>query len=291
MTKIEQRTYASRGASRTMAIDVYRPDGAPKAAVLLFHGGGWRRGSREMMAPPAKVLAANGFIAFGVEYRLLGEAAWPAHIQDVRSALRWVHAHANEFGFPPDKIVLQGFSAGGHLSLVAAGQPPVAGFDYDGEPTTTPKLAAVVAVYPPTEFSIEKPRPAGVLRPDTLLGEGADQAAALKASPSSYIDKSYPPTLLVHGNADQLVPQDASLRMYGKLREAGVPVEMHLMAGQAHGFLSVPSLVPQLQQTVINFLERTVVDPAGHAAECLKFNRFVQEDAERAAAKSSAAAG
>jgi len=291
MSTVEQRSYASRGGTRTMAIDVYHPNGQPKAAVLMFHGGGWRRGSREMMAPPAKVLAANGFIAFGVEYRLLGEAAWPAHIQDVRSALRWVHAHAGEFGFPADRIVLQGFSAGGHLALMAAGQPQHAGFDYEGEPTTTPQIAAVVAFYPPTEFSVEKPRAPGVMRPDTLLGEGADQAAAQRASPTAYVSKSWPPTLLIHGNADQLVPQDASLRMYAKLREAGAPVEMHLIAGQAHGFLSVPSLVPQVQQQVINFLERTVVDPAGHAAVCLKFNRFVQEDAERAAAKASAAAG
>src|ERR1700676_301021 len=109
-------------ARRELMVDLYWPRRESLAtALILLHGGGWRMGSRKAMADYARTLAAQGFLAVAAEYRLLGEAAWPAQLEDVKDVIRWVRVHAGEYGVDPRKIALEGFSAGGHLALLAAG--------------------------------------------------------------------------------------------------------------------------------------------------------------------------
>ena len=125
MTSLETFVYANRNGV-DLLVDVYRPAGKAKAAVLLLHGGAWRRGSRESVAPSARALAGHGFVALAVQYRLLGQSPWPAQIQDVNSAIRWARRNAANLGVDTDKIVVEGLSAGGHLALLAAGAAHVA---------------------------------------------------------------------------------------------------------------------------------------------------------------------
>ena len=147
------------GNGRELHLDIYRPDESKslRTAVLMFHGGGWRRGDRKTLAPHAKLLQAEGFTTIPAEYRLLGESPWPSAVHDVKGAIRWVRANAAELGVEPDRIVLESFSAGAHLSLIAAGTTGVAEFEGEGgNPGADASVAAVAAFYPPTVFTWAK---------------------------------------------------------------------------------------------------------------------------------------
>lgn len=123
-----------RGGGRDLLCDVYAPEssGTPRRAAIMFHRGGWQRGSRTTLRERAMELAAYGVVVVAAGYRLTGEAAWPAHIHDAKAVLRWVHANAADLGVHPDQIALIGFSAGAQLALLAAGTPGNPAFSGDG---------------------------------------------------------------------------------------------------------------------------------------------------------------
>ena len=114
---IQRDVIFSDVGGRPLKLDIYKPSaGGNGAAVLLLHGGGWSRGSKDMLAPHATALAEQGFVAIASEYRLTGEARFPAQIHDTKRAIRWVRSHAGELGFDPDRICLEGHSAGASAS-------------------------------------------------------------------------------------------------------------------------------------------------------------------------------
>jgi acetyl esterase/lipase len=198
---------------RDLCLDIYAP--APehdrRTAVMYIHGGGWKRGDRTMAQGHARLLAAQGFTAIAPEYRLLGESPWPAMLDDVRAAIAWVREHADELGVEPDRVALHGHSAGGHLSLLAAGTA-----EADGA------VAAVVAFYAPVTFHVGAGRGHGTTPAESLLGDDATEEQAREASPLTHVSPDFPPTFLLHGGADRIVVPSASVVMYEALRTAGV---------------------------------------------------------------------
>src|ERR1700735_5213345 len=125
MAEIEERkdvVYGDAG-NRPLKLDIYRPAQRNGAAVLVVHGGGWSRGSKDMLANCCRLLADQGFVALASEYRLTGEAPFPANIHDVKRAIRWAKQNAAALGFDPERLCLEGHSAGAHLVLLAAGTP------------------------------------------------------------------------------------------------------------------------------------------------------------------------
>ena len=249
-----------RGGGRDLRLDLYEPAGERlDTAVILIHGGGWTRGDRSQLAEHARALAADGFVALSMEYRLLGESPFPGMIHDVKAAIRWVRSNAAMLGIDPAKVCLQGHSAGAHLALLAAGTPDDARLDApDADRGVSTAVAAVVAVYPPVRFHLGDERPSGSLPARHLLGDGATEEAAGLASPIAHVTPSFPPTLLTHGDADKVVPFSASLRMWDALREAGVPVDAQLHAGLPHGFAGMPEVRPALMASVTAFFRRHV---------------------------------
>jgi acetyl esterase/lipase len=105
-----------RGGERELRLDLFTPDPEKslRTAVLQLHFGGWRIGNRKMLRSRSEKLSQLGFTCCAVEYRLVPESPWPAQLHDVKAAIRWVRAHAEELGVEHDRIVLQGYSAGGH---------------------------------------------------------------------------------------------------------------------------------------------------------------------------------
>ena len=103
-------------------MDVYRPKGewGQLPAVVCIHGGGWAKGDRSSHANLAKALAARGYVAATISYRLSGESPFPAQIHDCKAAVRFLRANASEYGINPDKIGAIGLSAGGHLTALLA---------------------------------------------------------------------------------------------------------------------------------------------------------------------------
>ena len=124
---------------RVLQADLYRPPQPNGAGVLLVHGGSWINGDRTQLRGYGILLGRIGYTCLACEYRLAQDAQWPAQIDDVNVALRYLHEHAAELGVDQGKIAVSGNSAGGHLALMAAAQPVA-------------PIAAVVAFYPPADL-------------------------------------------------------------------------------------------------------------------------------------------
>lgn len=280
MAKREKGIDYARGGGRDLKLDLYPPDGGEhtRTAVLLLHGGGWRFGDRAMMEPFGLELAGHGFVALAPEYRLLGEAPWPAQLEDVKAAVRWTRENAARLGIHPDRIAVEGFSAGAHLALMAGGAPDSPAFPGRGVQTTaSDRVAAVIAFFPSIAFAVGQPEP-GITPAAVLLGESATEMEAREASPLSYVSSAYPPTFLLHGTSDTVVPFTTSLRMFERLREKGVAAEIHLYPGHTHEFARLPSMLATVQAEIALFLRRTVADPERYIQENLTLNRFARKD-------------
>lgn len=241
--------------------DVFRPspDKDRRCAVLLIHGGGWHSGDRRDMARYAPALTARGYTAVAMQYRLLADAPWPAQLEDVMAAIDWMIAHAGSLGIRDDRIVLQGFSAGAHLALMAGGKRD--------------DLAAIVAWFPPTRLALPPCAPSQ-RDATTLLGAAATTEEADAASPLLLARQSFPPTLLLHGASDWAVDPSASIEMYKALTAAGARAELHLFPGQHHEFSSVSTMIEPLQNEVATFIEREVFDGTTHATAARAENPF-----------------
>jgi acetyl esterase/lipase len=237
------------------------------------------------MQPRCEALAARGYTAIAVEYRLLDAAPWPAQAQDVTAAARWTREHAAELGIDPARIVLQGHSAGAHLALMAAAAADGGTLDADfAAKGPLGAIAAVIAYYPPSRLVVREmpamvpgalPGPeffAAVRGADgtgpvaMLLGPEATDEEAAAVSPVNHVE-GMPPVILFHGTADLLVAPVASVNLHRRLEESGVPAELHLIAGVHHEFDITPSLTELCVATVDSFLRRHVIDPAGFTEE------------------------
>jgi len=238
---IEEGVVFGTGGGRELKADVFVPPGDVRdaPAVLLVHGGGWRGGDRTQLRGYGVLLGRRGYVCVASEYRLVPESPWPAQIHDVKAALRWMRANATSLGINPDKIAIEGNSAGAHLALLAAGTPNRPEFEGEGgNPGVPTDVAAAIGVYAPTLFWHEESERGGL--PIVALHQPGDAAIATGASPLRHISDRFPPTLLIHGTKDEVVPPLASIRMYEDLVRAKVPVELHMYADQPHGFGAKP---------------------------------------------------
>ncbi len=263
---------------RELCCDVYTPPAgtANDAGVLLVHGGGWVRGDRTQLRGYGILLGRIGYTCVACEYRLAGEAKWPAQLHDVKAALRWMRANSARLGIEPRKIAVSGNSAGGHLSLMLGATPHLAEFEGDGSHLGVhTDVAAVIAFYAPTnlgvknialtehvEQSIEEIE--GPPLNDAiafLLGRDTSPARVRGASPIAYVRPDFPPALLITGNNDALVAADESLRMYRALNAAGARAELHIYEGAPHAFDASPEFGRQCAAVMALFLDRHVVNP------------------------------
>jgi len=259
---IEDGVVFGRGGDRDLACDVFTPpdERTDRPSILLIHGGGWIQGDRTQLRGYGIQLARLGFLCVACEYRLSGEARWPAQIHDVKAALRWMRANATVLGIDPGKICASGNSAGAHLSLMLAATPNVPVFEgKGGHEGIGTEVAATVSIYPPTLLRVEQSDAGGAVA--ALLGAKASRELEDSASPITYAHRQFPPTLLVHGNADTVVPVDASFAMYRALADVGASVELHVYDGVPHAFDSAPDLGRQVTDLIALFLDRKVVSP------------------------------
>jgi acetyl esterase/lipase len=228
--------YAERDGFRALELDVYRPGASSEGArpVLVYvHGGGWRvshrsrapRETRDWTHGFFERLTDAGFVVAAPDYRLSAEALFPAQIDDVVEAMRWLHMHAGELGVVPGRTYVWGASAGGLLGALAAlvaGAPPVSG---------------VVCWYPITDLLALDQTADDTFEAQLLggpIGQHIDLARA--ASPVTHARGDAPPFLLQHGEDDTWVPHDQSVRLAEALRAAGAPVELESVPGADHFF-------------------------------------------------------
>jgi acetyl esterase/lipase len=245
------------GGGRDLRCDVFAPPGGGHGGpgVVLVHGGGWRSGDRTQLRGYGVLLGREGYVCMACEYRLIPEGEWPAQIHDVKAAVRWMRANASSLGVDPGRITIEGNSAGAHLALLVAGTPGLAELEGEGgNPSVGTEVTTAIGVYAPTSFSYPGWAPGAV--PLAALTEHGSADVAATASPLTHVGPWFPPTLLIHGTADQTVPVVASVQMYEALTAAGVPVELHLYAEQPHAFDAEPRFGRQCAAEMRLFLDR-----------------------------------
>src|SRR5208283_3953980 len=122
--KVEKDVVVGKGGDTDLHCDIYRPPAGTEKhmALVHFHGGGFARGSKEALAAKVMPITARGYVSIAAQYRLSGVAKWPSQIEDAKTHIRWVRAHANSLGIDPKRIAIVGYSAGGHIALFTAGQ-------------------------------------------------------------------------------------------------------------------------------------------------------------------------
>jgi acetyl esterase/lipase len=240
-------------------LDVYaKRSPTPMPTVIYIHGGGWVQGTKETYQLRLLPYLAMGYSVVNVEYRLATVSLAPAAIEDCRCALRWVIEHAKEHNLDPDRLVIAGDSAGGHLALTTGMLTTAAGFDRTCQTRVEPKVAAIVDLYGITDVADlldgpgKKPFPESWPYTVQWLGNQPNRAELAKASsPLTYVRAGVPPTISIHGDADPLVPYSHSVRLQEALQKAGVVHEMVTIPGGGHG-----TFQPEQWQTVYAAIEK-----------------------------------
>jgi len=273
--KIFDLAYADRSSAQKL--DIYWPStgNGPFPVIISIHGGAFMGGDkRDIQLLPMLTGLKHDYAVIGVNYRLSGEAKFPALVHDVKAAIRWVRANADRFLFDPDRIATWGGSAGGYLSLmmgVSAGVPDLEDLSL-GHPDQSSRVQAVVDWFGPTDFlKMDEQLIARGLAPQAgmehsgpnspeslLLGVPITQVPALvgAANPETYITADAPPFLLQHGTSDNIVPVDMTLQLALRLRQVlgadKVKLDLLLDAGHADPRFETPDNVKK----VLDFLDQ-----------------------------------
>ncbi|MGI8498375.1 MAG: alpha/beta hydrolase fold domain-containing protein [Gemmatimonadaceae bacterium] len=221
-------------AGVTLRTNVFRPasGGLPAPILVVIYGGAWRGGSPSQAPQLSRYLASRGYAVFAVDYRHAPAFRHPAELEDVRTAIAWVRAHASEYGADSSRLSLLGRSAGGHLALLAAYEPGAG------------RVRAVIDFYGPADLAggyahPPRPDPLGV-RPiiAQFLGGTPLQVPAQyrDASPITYVRAGLPPTLILHGARDHYVLADFSRDLDRRLRASGDTSVLLELPWSEHGF-------------------------------------------------------
>ena len=224
-----------------VAMDIYRPsDDAVHPAVVLVHGGGFRAGNRQSYTKMATRLAEHGYVAATVSYRFAPQFPFPAAVNDVKAAVRFLRANAKQFHVDADHIGALGGSAGGHLVLFLGLTAGVPEFEGDGPNRQfSSRVQAVADYYGPTDFtqSYAKSVDAAEVLPLFLKGDLVHQRPAhIRASPLNWVTPDAAPILALHGTDDKYVAYEQSVWLLERLLGAGVPAELETLPGAGHGF-------------------------------------------------------
>ena len=247
-----------RAGDERLTLDVMAPEGAgPFAAVIFVHGGGWMSDDTKVNCVPLFApLERAGFVTFMVRYRLAPAHPWPACVEDVETAIRWVKAHAAEYRVDPRRIALMGESAGGEIVQMAAVRA-----------TEATRLAALVAIYAPCDCASDSVRRGGPSKSMQALlgvGEKLDVEAEEKiraVSPLNFVNSRLSPCLVIHGTADKSVPYDQSLLWQARLRSFGITCDLITVSDAPHGigrWETMPGLDLSYKTKLVEWLATTL---------------------------------
>lgn len=256
--------YGQAGGERLLC-DVSVPDGiGPFPVAILVHGGGWSRGNKSdthqpndsaNVSPWFPIFTAANFTWFSIDYRLAPAHRWPACLDDLQTAIRWVKAHAAEYRGDPAHIVLVGHSSGGHLVCLAA---VLAGPD-----TQVSAVAGFAAV---TDLESDSERRGGLStslqkllnRPKELTP--ATRVLLREMSPIDRVHPGLPAFLLLHGTADRTVPFAQSVAFQQRVRAAGGLCDLIAIPDAPHSLLSWSEIAPDYPERMIAWLRAVFAD-------------------------------
>jgi acetyl esterase/lipase len=242
-----------------LKLDLYFPKNidSPASTVVYVHGGAWMGQDKTSTAGEVDLpfiidsLINDGFIVGAVNYRLAPQFKFPAMIEDVKCAVRFLRANADEYNINPNKIGAWGGSAGGHLVNLLGTTDSSAGFDVGQYLDQSSRVEAVADLFGHADLPAYTKEKSHVWLLKTVFGT----FNLTNASPVTYITPDDPPFLILHGDADQSVPLDQSQEFYNKLTAAGIPAQLIIVHGGPHGLdASNESPSPsQLSQMIVGF--------------------------------------
>lgn len=245
--------YAKVG-DRSLLLDLYFPSEAKSDSpdgnignrfpvIVWVHGGAWRAGSKDSV--PVKHWLDCGFAIASVDYRLSGEAKFPAQVHDIKAAIRYLRAQSDRYRLDSQRLVVAGSSAGGHLAALVGVSNGVDALEgtIGGNLSYRSDVQAAVSFYgasnlqtilaQSTEHGLSVRIPALQL----LLGGQPDEKPELArlASPVTHVDASDPPLWLIHGDADPQMPMQQSLELQAAYLKRNLPVRFDVISGGKHG--------------------------------------------------------
>jgi acetyl esterase/lipase len=262
-TVVDRDVVYGEAGGEQLKLDVYRKANQNETlpAIIAVHGGGWVGGDKREFADVCRGLAENGYVAFSVNYRLVKENAnkWPAQLDDVQRAVRWVRANAAKYKIDPNRIGALGASAGGHL-VAHLGTRDTRDNSDPALANYSSRVTCVIDLFGPTDLTLT-PEAANVspiaeALVAGLIGKTPAEApeAYRDASPITFVDKKTVPMLIYHGTVDPLVPIDQSQRFYDRLKKEGIEVQFIKGEGESHSLPQNPETGQKLLTASILFL-------------------------------------
>ena len=298
-------TYSILSGYRELKFDLYLPPAqfkakGPRPLLVYIHGGGWAGGSDRMGSPyfdwPSILanIAEQGYVVASIEYRLSGEAAFPAQLQDIKSAIRWLRVNAGKYNIDPNRVMTWGRSAGGHLSAMAAVSCNVTSFAPSpraaaaGHAAQDTQASAPVGfdeasdcvrgavtwfgVFDLTKLAIDSSNPLV----NQLIGCGTVTPCSAEkfmnkmtaASPVTYVTDKTPPIFIMHGTDDTTVPIAQSQEFYDLLKSKGVKTEFIKVPGVGHSWTGKTPETTRAAcllalQKSLDFIDATIGDKTG----------------------------
>lgn len=267
-SQVFERGRSVRGLKMTLFVPRTKEK---KPAVLYFPGGGFTLADHEKFLEMRYALARAGYVVAACEYRAVPNK-FPALLEDAKAAVRWMRAHASEFGVDADRIGLLGDSAGGYVVQMAGATNGEKNWDVGDFKEVSSDVQAVVSIYGISDLTTigegigNENVHASAAVTEALLLNGpafkdfagasvnADPQKAKAASPIGHVDGTEPPFLLMHGSGDKVVSPLQSKKMFEALQNEKVEAEYVLVRGAEHGDL--PWYQPGVISRVVNFFDR-----------------------------------
>jgi acetyl esterase/lipase len=239
VTFVPDIVYATVDAEPLM-LDLSAPANvaAPLPCIVVIHGGGWSAGNRAQHDDATFLFAKQNYVAVTLEYRMAPAHRFPAAVQDVKAAVRYLRANAEKLHIDPKHIGAVGFSAGAHLAMMLGTMEKADGLDDVGDfQNESSKVQAVVSFFGPADLTAEYPDASKAIVKDFIGGTLKEMPDAYrKASPITYVSSTTAPMLLFQGTADILVPYNQAELMATAMQNAHVPGRVELLIGANHGW-------------------------------------------------------
>ena len=224
---------------RQLFLDLYLPLPLEqnRPGVIVVRGGGWLVGDRKWFAPVASALAERGVAAACIEYRTADQDAFPAAIQDVKAAVRWLRRNASQYGIDPEVVGTLGGSSGAHMALLAGLTQGITEFEgHGGSADTSSAVQGVVAMAVPADLLTLTDANKSTVGKFLHAMPEEDREKWRWASPVNHIRRDGPPVLLLHGADDDSVPPSQSMDFARQYRQAGASAEVYILDGAPHAF-------------------------------------------------------